>query len=341
MDNSLNARWSWIPGVLVATALAAVALELAALPLFHDQLHFGALLLVILIGMLWRMVLPVPQWAIPGIEMAKKPILRWAVAGLGLRLTISEILAIGAPALIIVSISTLVALVAGWWLAKRFGLHRDLGSLLGVGGAICGASAIVAADTVVQARKQDSAMAIGVITLLGTIGILLFPELGWLFQLSDFDFGVWAGASLQETAQVVAAGDSYSPESKEVATVVKLVRICWLAPIVFYLGREVTKRAHAESDSATRKKVPLVPWFLVMFVVFAVISSLEILPESGAMSLASAKTAVKWLMCIGMAGVGLQTNLLDLARTGLRPVMVGAMQWVVLGGTALALIFLL
>jgi uncharacterized membrane protein YadS len=123
--------------------------------------------------------------------------------------------------------------------------------------------------------------------------------------------------------------------------VVKLVRICWLAPIVFYLGREVAKREHVDSDSATRKKVPLVPWFLVMFVVFAAISSLEVLPESGALSLASAKTTVKWLMCIGMAGVGLQTNLLDLARTGLRPVMVGAMQWVVLGGTALALISLL
>jgi uncharacterized integral membrane protein (TIGR00698 family) len=341
LNSLLQTRLSWIPGVLVATALAAVALQLAALPLFHDQLHFGALLLVILIGMLWRLVLPVPQWALPGIEMAKKPILRWAVAGLGLRLTISEILAIGTPSLIIVSLSTLVALVVGWWLARRFGLHRDLGLLLGVGGAICGASAIVAADTVVQARKQDSAMAIGVITLLGTSGILLFPELGWIFGLSDVDFGVWVGASLHETAQVVAAGDSFSQESKEVATVVKLVRICWLAPIVFYLGREVAKRELANPNQSLAQKVPVVPWFLVMFVVFAAISSLKIVPEAGAFSMASAKTTVTWLMCIGMAGVGLQTNLLDLARTGLRPLVVGVLQWAVLAATSLSLIYLL
>jgi len=324
--------------VLVATALAAVALELAALPLFSERLHFGALLLVILLGMAWRLVLPIPRWSVPGIEMAKKPLLRWAVAGLGLRLTISEILAIGAPALLLVSMSTLLALGIGWWLGRRLGLHRDLGLLLGVGGAICGASAIVAADTVVQARKQDSAMAIGVITLLGTVGILLFPELGWLLGLSDHDFGVWAGAGLQETAQVVAAGDTYSQESKEVATVVKLVRICWLAPVVFYLGREVARREKPEGEDKTTKNVPLVPWFLVMFVVFAAISSSGLLPEDGAISLASGKTIVKWLMCIGMAGVGLQINLADLVRTGSRPLLVGTLQWLALAGIALALV---
>jgi uncharacterized integral membrane protein (TIGR00698 family) len=334
----MNSRLSWIPGVLVATALAAVALHLAAMPLFHDRLHFGALLLVILIGMLWRAILPMPNWALPGIEMAKKPILRWAVAGLGLRLTIGEILSIGAPALMLVSVSTLVALTVGWWIARRAGLPRDLGLLLGVGGAICGASAIVAADTVVQARKQDSALAIGVITLLGTLGILIYPELGLMFGMSDFDFGVWAGASLHETAQVVAAGDSFSPESKEIATVVKLVRICWLAPIVFWLGRSAAKQHLASGTTAATAKVPLVPWFLVMFVVFAIISSLDILPQSGPLAVSNLKTGVKWLMCIGMAGVGLQTNLLDLARTGLRPVVVGALQWLVLGSVALALL---
>lgn len=341
MSSSLKSRLSWVPGVLVATALAALALQLAALPLFKERLHFGALLLVILIGMLCRLVLPLPKWAVPGIEMAKKPILRWAVAGLGLRLTIGEILEIGAPALFIVSISTLVALAFGWWLAKKFDLPRDLGLLLGVGGAICGASAIVAADTVLQARKQDSAMAIGVITILGTLGILVFPEFGWMIGLNNFDFGVWAGASLQETAQVVAAGDSYSAESKEVATVVKLVRICWLAPIVFYLGHQVAKRAKADTPDAAAKSVPLVPWFLVMFGIFAVVRSMGWVPETGPFSLTNCKTVVKWMMCIGMAGVGLQTSILDLARTGIRPIIVGALQWIVLAAVALSLIQIL
>ena len=322
-----------LPGLGLATLLAGAALHLATLPFFHDQLHFGALLLVILIGMLLRLFMELPAWAIPGIETAKKPILRWAVAGLGLRLTLGEILDIGAPALFVVSLSTLLALVGGWAIARRFGLARDLGILLGVGGAICGASAIVAADTVVQGRKQDSAMAIGVITLLGTLGILIYPELGFLFELTDFQFGVWAGASLHETAQVVAAGDSFSPEAKDVATVVKLVRIAWLAPIIFWLSRKATTEGKAS--------VPLVPWFLVMFLIFAAVRSLDLLPHQGLLGLPHWMTANKWLMCIGMAGVGLQTNLKDLVKTGLRPVMVGGLQWLLLSTVSLLLIHLL
>jgi len=334
----MNAKLGWVPGVLVSVALAAVALELAAWPFFKEQLHFGALLLVILLGMAWRLVLPVPVWALPGIELAKKPILRWAVAGLGLRLTLGEIAAIGMPSLVVVSVSTLVALLAGWWLARALGLSKDLGALLGVGGAICGASAIVAADTVVQARKEDSAMAIGVITLLGTLGILIYPEIGMLMGLSDFNYGVWAGASLHETAQVVAAGDSMSPQAKEVATVVKLVRICWLAPIVFWLGYQARKTAQNQT-SVNAKKVSLVPWFLVMFVVFATVSSLEILPEEGFLAVSYWNTGFKWLMCVGMAGVGLQTNLRELLCAGPRPVLVGALQWILLSGVSLAAIY--
>ena len=335
----MNIKWGWIPGVIVATALAAVALELAAWPLFKEQLHFGALLLVILLGMAWRLVLPVPTWALPGIELAKKPILRWAVAGLGLRLTLGEIAAIGTPSLMVVSLSTLIALLGGWWLARALGLSNDLGALLGVGGAICGASAIVAADTVVQARKEDSAMAIGVITLLGTLGILIYPEIGMLMGLSDFNYGVWAGASLHETAQVIAAGDSISPQAKEVATVVKLVRICWLAPIVFWLGYQARKNAQNKL-SVDAKKVSLVPWFLVMFVVFATVRSLEILPDDGFMAVSNWHTGFKWLMCVGMAGVGLQTNLRELLRAGPRPVLAGVLQWILLSSVSLAAIHL-
>lgn len=329
-------RSAWIPGVLVATVFAFVAKELAALPFFKDTLHFGALLLVILLGMVWRIFLPLPKWAIPGIDMAKKPILRWAVAALGLRLSMGQILEIGGPSLLVVSVATIVATFGGWWIAKLCGLPHKVGLLLGVGGAVCGASAIVAADTVVQGDKRDSALAISVITLLGTIGILIYPELCYWFGMSDFNYGVWAGASLHETAQVVAAGDSISPEAKEVATVVKLVRICWLAPIVFYLGWSL-RHQHAEAGKA---KVSLVPWFLVMFVVFAAVNSMNWLPQEGWFSVGNLKSGGSWLMTIGMAGVGLQTSVRDLVHAGARPVIAGLLQWVLLAGVSAGMIAL-
>lgn len=334
--SSAASRSAWIPGVLVAAAFAFVAKELAALTFFKETLHFGALLLVILLGMAWRAFLPLPTWAVPGIDMAKKPILRWAVAALGLRLSMSEILEIGGPSLLVVSVATLIATFGGWWIAKLCGLPQKMGMLLGVGGAVCGASAIVAADTVVQADKRDSALAISVITLLGTIGILIYPEIAVWTRMTDFNYGVWAGASLHETAQVVAAGDSISPEAKEVATVVKLVRICWLAPIVFYLGWSL-RHQHAEAGKA---KVSLVPWFLVMFVVFAAINSLGWLPEEGWFSAGTLKSGGSWLMTIGMAGVGLQTSIRDLVHAGARPVIAGLLQWILLAAVSAGMIAL-
>jgi uncharacterized integral membrane protein (TIGR00698 family) len=309
-----------VPGLLVALVFAWAAIELAALPFFRDQLHFGALLLVILLGMTWRALLPVPGWALPGIETAKKPIAE-----------------IGLPALAVVSIGTLVALWAGWWLAKAIGIDHKMGLLLGVGGAICGASAVVAADTVVQGEKKDSALAISVITLLGTIGILLYPQVyAPLFDADAFGYGVWAGASLHETAQVVAAGDAIGAESKEVATVVKLVRICWLAPIVFYLGWSL-RRHHEKAGEA---KVSLVPWFLVMFVAFAALNSFGLIPQEGALGVDNLKTFGSWLMVVGMAGVGLETSVKDLLRAGPRPVLVGALQWLLLAALTYGLILL-
>lgn len=336
-----------LPGLLVAVLFAWAAMELAALPLFHDQLHFGALLLVILLGIAWRAIFPVPEWATPGIEAAKKPILRWAVAGLGLRLSLGQIAEIGLPALAVVSIGTIAAVFLGWKIAQWLGVDHKVGLLLGVGGAICGASAIVAADTVVQGEKKDSALAISVITLLGTIGLLIYPQFfGAMFPGDELgkDYGVWAGASLHETAQVVAAGDAIdatltasgvaNPQAKEVATVVKLVRICWLAPIVFLLGWSMRKH----QEQAGKAKVSLVPWFLVMFVIFAALNSLGWIPEEGPLRLSNLKTIDSWLMVIGMAGVGLETSVRDLLKAGPRPVLAGAIQWVLLAAITYGMI---
>ncbi len=154
------------PGLLLAAAIATAGFWLAELPWVKHSLHVSALLLVILLGMAWKSLLPEPSAVLPGIRMAQRPILRWAVAGLGFRLSLAELWTIGGPALGVVVVSTTAALLFGWWVARRLGVPEKLGLLLGVGGAICGASAVVAADTVVQGERRDAAVALGVITLL-------------------------------------------------------------------------------------------------------------------------------------------------------------------------------
>jgi uncharacterized integral membrane protein (TIGR00698 family) len=318
------------PGLVLVAVLATAAFLLADLPWVRDTLHVSALLLVILLGMAWKSVVPLPAATEPGIRLAQRPLLRWAVAGLGFRLSLGELARIGPPALAVVVVSTLASLWFGWWIARRLGVAEKLGLLLGVGGAICGASAVVAADSVVQGEKKDSALALGVITLLGTIGIVLYPLVQRVSGMGEFVYGVWNGASLHEMAQVVAAGFAVSAEAARVATVVKLARICLLAPVVLWLGWTL-RRHHLAAGKA---KVSPVPWFLVMFVVFAIVNSIGVLPPAW---LDLLRKADVWLLCAGMAGVGLQTGFGDLRDAGLRPIVAGAAQWVFLAAIAYGL----
>lgn len=326
----MKAAAAAVPGLLFAALFASAAFVLADLAWVKDTLHLSALLLVILLGMAWRSFARVPAAALPGVRLAQRPILRWAVAGLGFRLSLGELWAIGGPALAVVLVSTTLALFFGWWIARRLGLDNRLGLLLGVGGAICGASAVVAADSVVQAEKKDAALALGIITLLGTVGIVVYPFAARAFGMSDFFYGVWDGATLHEMAQVVAAGFGVSDEAARVATVVKLARICLLAPVV--LGLAWWMRRHHQKTGEAR--VSAVPWFLVLFVVFAAVHSLGWIPAPWVERI---RRADLWLLCVGMAGVGLQTGFADLKAAGLRPIAAGAAQWLFLAAVAYGL----
>ncbi len=344
-----------LPGVLWSAVLATAAFVLADQPFVRDTLRISALLLVILLGMALRTFLPLPAWAAPGVRVAQRPILRWAVAGLGFRLSLGEIAKIGGPALVVVVTSTFVALVAGVWIGKRLGLVPKLATLLSVGGGICGASAVVAADSVVHAEKRDSALALGIITLLGTLGIVFYPWIGRAAQMSDFLYGVWDGASLHEMAQVVAAGSGFSKAATDVATVVKLVRICLLAPVVFFLAWRMQRAAaisapekpsaravgfaaagatSGATGGATRPQVSVIPWFLVLFVVFAAVNSMGWLDPALVKQIVRADV---WLLCLGMAGVGLQTSFADLGRDGFAPIAAGAAQWILLAAVSYGL----
>jgi uncharacterized integral membrane protein (TIGR00698 family) len=326
----LKADGSVVPGLLLAALLGAAAMWLADFPWVRDHLHWSALLLVILLGMAWKSLAPVPAVTTPGVRFAQRPVLRWAVAGLGFRLSLSELWTIGAPALGVVVLSTFGALLVGWWVSRRLGLSEKLALLLGVGGAICGASAVVAVDSVVQAERRDTALALGVITLLGTIGILVYPPLHGAFRLGEFVYGVWDGASLHEMAQVVAAGFGVSDEAARVATVVKLARIALLAPVVLGLSWMLRRRHEAVGQA----HVAPVPWFLVLFVGFVALNSTGWLPKAWADLV---RRVDLWLLAVGMAGVGLQTGLADIRAAGWRPLVAGALQWAFLSAASLAL----
>lgn len=312
-----------LPGLLVCLALG-----LASFGSKFVQPFVSPLLIVILLGMLIASITNLPTSFDAGIALCQKPILRWGVAGLGFKLSIQKLGEIGGPALVVVVISTTLALFFGWWVARKVGLSEKASLLLGVGTGICGASAIVAADTVVNAEKEDTAVSLGVITLLGTIGIVIYPLIGHALGLGKFVYGVWNGASLHEMAQVVAAGEAYG--AADTSTVAKLARICLLAPVVFGLGWYLrTKRG-----GAGEAKVPLVQWFLVAFVLIAILNSTGLIGKDLGKVLQDIDLAV---LCVGMAGVGLKSDFRQIVKAGWKPIIAGSLQWLFLAAVSLGL----
>jgi uncharacterized integral membrane protein (TIGR00698 family) len=323
-------RHSILPGVALCVGLGSLAVAAGDLGWVKDTLHVGPLLLVLLVGMAWQTAAGLPGGCALGVSLAKKPILRWAVAGLGFRLSLGDVWRVSGPALGVLVLSTGAAVWVGLHVARRFNVSPKMGMLLSVGGAVCGASAVVATDTVVQAEENEAAYAVGVITIVGTVGTILYPVANHLFGLSERLYSLWAGASLPEMAQVVAAGDSVSAAAAEHATIVKLVRICLLAPIVFSLAWALRSRRRA----AREPRVALVPWFLVAFFGCVALTSTGWL---GAGLLAWLQRVDLWLLCVGMAGVGLHTSFRTLRATGPRPLLVGAVQWLFLSTLSLGL----
>ncbi|MBS1713887.1 MAG: putative sulfate exporter family transporter [Armatimonadetes bacterium] len=322
-----------LPGLGLCTLLALASVAVSESPWAKQNLRFSPLLIVILLGIVIASLTRLPAALDDGIKVAQKPVLRWAVAGLGFKLSLMEILRIGGPALFVVLVSTVAALAAGWWIGVRMGLNEKLAILLGVGTSVCGASAVVAADTVVQAEGEDAAVSLGVITLWGTVGIFVLPLIASTLHLHEFRYGVFAGASLQEMAQVVAAAQGYSDGSAEVATVVKLARICLLAPIVLYLAAWFKRNRGASGEA----QVAPVPWFLVAFLVFATVNSFAVnlgIPKNVIDALVRADVV---LLSIGMAGVGLKTGFRELKKAGWKPVLLGLYQWLFLSAVAFAL----
>ncbi|MBL8061323.1 MAG: putative sulfate exporter family transporter [Chthonomonas sp.] len=306
------------PGVALCIVLALAAVAIAELPWTKTNLRFSPLLIVILLGMAIGSFISLPIVLKDGIAYCQKPVLRLGVALLGIKLSLMKIVEIGGSALTIIVVVTIIGFFLAVLLGRMVGLGKKPTLLLATGGSICGASAIVAADTVIKGENKDAAVSLAVITLWGTVGIFVYPA---LVHLTPHAFGVFCGATLHEVAQVVAAAG----QSQEVATVTKLARVCLLAPTIIGLGWYM--RRIGDGGEGT-EKATLVPWFLWAFLAMATLRTSA--PSLGIESQAKwfGDLIVPLVLSVGMAGVGLQTKLREVVQAGWKPIVVGLLQWV-------------
>jgi uncharacterized integral membrane protein (TIGR00698 family) len=338
-----------LPGMLVVTAVAGLATLLHALLPAAFAKGVGVVLVAILLGLVVKNVFTLPiKWE-PGIRFALHNLLRAAIVLLGAQIAFSDVVSIGGKAAIMVVVLMLAAFTTAHLFARLFKLPMRLATLISVGAAICGNSAIAATAPAIKAREEDLSFAIAVNTLLGTSAMFLYPIVGATLNFSDAVFGTWVGAAVNDTAQVVATAFSVSPRAGEVATVVKLTRNAFLGVVVVAAGLIYAKWARDQIGGkkvALRKRIAQsLPVFLLGFLAMAMANTFGLFgwisEVTGRNVHAGLKDLTTLLIVGALAGVGLGTKFKTLRATGLAPVAVGVGVSITTAVVSLLLIHLL
>jgi uncharacterized integral membrane protein (TIGR00698 family) len=356
------ARTSVGLGLLLTTVIAVAAYRLHTLPvppfsIGQPARHpIDAMLIAIVIGMVVRNTLGLSARLAPGVKYAVVSIMPVGIVLLGAKLDFFDVVRTSITALLISVICVAVALGLTIWLCRRIGVGQKLGILIAIGTAICGGTAIAVAAPVIEADENDTAFAIATVTLFGMIAVFVFPLLGAALDMSQLEFGVWAGTSVHATPQVVATGFAYGPVAGDIATIVKLVRVLLLAPLVVGLGVWYTRARRRQQIAHVTRSAPLAtlfPPFILGFVLLALANTLQLLPDftlhlkdsflwvaqERPVSVAQLVATVSgFLLTVAMAGVGLGVDVRNLARVGMRALYVGSASALILAVFSYALL---
>lgn len=256
--------------------------------------------------------------------------LRTGVVLLGFRITVDDIADLGAVTLGLAVVVSVTVLMATVWISRRLSIGRRLGTLLGVGSAICGASAVAAAGTTIDADDEETAYAIATVTLIGTFATFALPVAGSWIGLDDHDLGVWIGMMVHDVGQVVAAATTVSDTALKAAVPVKLVRVLLLVPVLAILaGSSLARTTNSEptaTPSAIGRLRGLVPVFVALFIVASMVSSTGIVPDGLADAAADVERV---LFTSALFAIGVSVHVPTLRRIGLRPAAVSAVVWCV------------
>jgi uncharacterized integral membrane protein (TIGR00698 family) len=252
----------------------------------------------------------------PGIEFVSKKVLQAAIVLLGFGLNLSIIAATGLQSLLVIAIAILVGLLAAFLLKKVFRLPNKLATLIGVGSAICGGSAIAATAPIIEADENEVATAISVVVFFNVLAVFLFPILGQSLGMDAHQFGVFAGAAINDTSSVTAAASLWDSRhhlgttTLDIAVTVKLIRTLAIIPISIVLSLFAKGKRRRAS----------VPSFILLFIAAALIATFANLPPIMVNSL---RTASRFMIVMAMAAIGLKTNIGNLIKTASKPLLLG------------------
>ena len=356
-----------IPGLLLALVGAALGygihLVLPALPWLTASLIVG-----VLVGCVPRFRPGLDGRLKPGLQISAKRLLRIGIVVLGLKLSLGSIAALGWVAILAIVALVGVSFVITWLIGRAFRLEGDQAVLMAAGFSICGVSAVGAMAAARGSAEKDTGTPITLVTLYGTLAIVVLPTLAGALGMDDIEFGRWVGASVHDVGQVVATAQTAGAAALAVAVVVKLTRVLMLAPMVAIASVQTRRRlasdhpggagtvtdlvdepnpdevsgradlpnAAASGSTGAGSRPAIVPLFILGFIAAVLIRTFLPLPE---VALATADFVQSALLACALFAIGATLRLEQLARSGLRALAVGLLSWIVILGLALGLVY--
>lgn len=288
------------------------------------------LLIAIALGALLAGTGTVPGWIRPGLDFSSKRLLRVGVALLGLRLMFSDVIGLGWGVIAVVVVIVVLGITGTMYAGKLLGLPWTQRILIACGFSICGAAAVAATGGVVDAEEEELLTAVALVVVFGTSMILAVPLLASAMGLSGRQAGMWAGGSIHEVAQAVAAGGLIGGGALAVATLVKLARVLMLAPVLAYLGAR--RRRQAPKPDGETVRPPLVPLFVVGFLGCVALRSSGLLPQ---VLIDTAQPVQTALLTAAMFALGVGVRVSLLRSMGPRPIVLATLSTVWVASIAL------
>lgn len=335
-----NEQQSKLQGVLLVSLFACAAFYLGDFS-FFKSISLSPMIIGIILGMLYANSLRnnLPDTWVPGIAFCSKRVLRLGIILYGFRLTLQNIFDVGVPTIVIDAIVVSVTIGLGVMQGRLLKMDRGISLLIGVGSAICGAAAVLGAESAIKIKAYKTAVAVSTVVIFGTLSMFLYPimyKLG-IVDLSTQAMGIYTGSTLHEVAHVVGAGNAMGSDIADNAIIVKMIRVTMLVPVLLilsYLVVRAARKEQGETSGTDRRKLQL-PWFALFFLLVICFNSLNLLPSE---LVSDINTIDTFLLTIAMTALGMETSFSKFRQAGLKPFLLASMLylWLIFGGYGMA-----
>lgn len=319
---------SSLPGILLLSCVAVFAWYITPLIIgLHPSvkaLNLSNFIVAIIIGMLISNTVGIPAVCRDGLKYSTI-LTKTGIVVMGCKYSFAGLVKTGSEAILITGVFLFGSAIILMWLTRKLGMNSALGACLAAGLSVCGVSACVAMAPAVRAKNEDIAYTIAVVLMFGLLALFTFPFIGHIFDLSANQFGAFAGVGIVNSAQVLAAGFSYSQDAGVVAGVYNIGRVIFLPLVVlmlaiFVAAEDADVQKQISNTSKMRIIIDKFPVFVIGFLLVVLINTF------GFLSPAEAKQASKfmdWCFLLGFASIGLTTRLADIRAAGLSGALIG------------------